>query len=133
MTINVDASLAAKTSLEAMLPYRKMLQSALDLSGGTHTFEDVAEAVSTGDMQFWPAAGSALVTQIVEYPQVRAVHVFLAAGNLLEIKNFDSSLVEFAKRLSAEFITLSGRKGWQKTLADLDFKTSHVTMFKEVQ
>ena len=58
-------ALLQKQVWEAMLPYRKMLQSALDLSGGTHTFEDVVQAVSTGDMQFWPAESSALVTQIV--------------------------------------------------------------------
>ena len=39
MTMNVDDAMSAKTSLEAMMPYRILLQSALDLSGGTHTFE----------------------------------------------------------------------------------------------
>ena len=130
--MNVKDAMGAKTSLEAMLPYRLLLQSALDLSGGTHTFEDVVEAVDEGLMQFWPASESCLVTQLVVYPQVRAVHIFLAAGNLEQIKDFDESLDDFARQLDANFITLSGRKGWQRTLKDIGYETSHVTMYKEV-
>lgn len=130
--MNVKDAMGAKTSLEAMMPYRLLLQSALDLSGGTHTFEDVVEAVDEGLMQFWPASESCLVTQLVVYPQVRAVHIFLAAGNLEQIKDFDESLDDFARQLDADFITLSGRKGWQKTLKDIGYETSHVTMYKEV-
>ena len=114
------------------MPYRILLQSALDLSGGTHTFEDVVEAVDEGLMQFWPASESCLVTQLIVYPQVRAIHIFLAAGNLEQIKDFDESLDDFARQLDAEFITLSGRKGWQRTLKDIGYQTSHVTMYKEV-
>jgi len=130
--MNVKDAMGAKTSLEAMMPYRLLLQSALDLSGGTHTFEDVVEAVDEGLMQFWPASESCLVTQLVVYPQVRAVHIFLAAGNLEQIKDFDESLDDFARQLDANFITLSGRKGWQRTLKDIGYETSHVTMYKEV-
>ena len=115
------------------MPYRILLQSALDLSGGTHTFEDVVEAVDEGLMQFWPASESCLVTQLIVYPQVKAIHIFLAAGNLEQIKDFDESLDDFARQLDADFITLSGRKGWQRTLKDIGYQTSHVTMFKEVQ
>ena len=132
MTMNVDDAMSAKTSLEAMMPYRILLQSALDLSGGTHTFEDVVEAVDEGLMQFWPASESCLVTQLIVYPQVKAIHIFLAAGNLEQIKDFDESLDDFARQLDAEFITLSGRKGWQRTLKDIGYQTSHVTMYKEV-
>ena len=132
MSIDAQQSMAAKTTLEAMLPYRILLDSALEFSGGTHTFEDVVEAVDEGVMQFWPASESCLVTQLVVYPQLRSLHIFLAAGNLEQIKDYDESLNEFSRQLGAKHITLSGRKGWQKALKDIGYKPSHITMYKEV-
>jgi hypothetical protein len=132
MTNDVKAALNAKTSLEAMLPYRPLLESALAYAGGTHTFEDVVEAVTEGRMHFWPAKQSALVTELIVYPRAKGLHVFLAAGDLDEIKGFDESLQNLARLLDAKYISLSGRRGWQKTLSDIGFRLSHITMVKEV-
>ena len=59
-------------------------------------------------------------------------HVFLAGGDLFEIKEMESSLVEYAKAMECDYITLSGRKGWGKALEDLGYKITHHDMAKEI-
>lgn len=131
--MNTQQALEAPNAYEAMLPYRDMLESALAFSGGTHKFDDLAWLVQQGEMQFWPAQRSCAVTQIVSYPQMRTLHVFLAAGDLMEIKDMDETFLDFARKLECRHITLTGRKGWTRALADIGFETVHVTMAKEVK
>ena len=98
--MNSQQALEAPNAHEAMLPYREMLESALSFSGGTHKFDDLAWLVQEGEMQFWPAQRSCAVTQIVSYPQMRTLHVFLAAGDLMEIKDMDEdTCLVFAREL----------------------------------
>ena len=128
-----DEALAAATPLEAMLPYRKMIEAALAHGNNTHSFDDIVNGVASQDYQFWPMEKSFLVTEVSTYPNLRALHIFLAGGDLTEIKSIDDTLLEFAKQLNASVISLSGRRGWVKALADLDYRVAHVTMFKEVK
>ncbi len=128
-----DEALAAETPLEAMLPYRKMIEAALAHGNNTHSFDDIVNGVASQDYQFWPMEESFLVTEICSYPKLRSLHIFLAGGDLDEIKSIDDTLLEFAKQLNASVISLSGRRGWTKALADLDYRVAHVTMFKEVK
>jgi hypothetical protein len=131
--MNAEAALVASSALEAMLPYRKLLDSALEFAGGTHLFEDIVDAVSDGRMHFWPAESSCVVTEVVCYPRARAIHIFLAAGDLAQIKDMDATFQQFGRAFDAKFITLSGRKGWIKALDDVGYKLSHVSMFKEIK
>ena len=128
-----DESLAAATPLEAMLPYRKMIEAALAHGNDTHGFNDIVNGVADQNMQFWPMERSCLVTEVITYPNTRALHIFLAGGDLDEIRSIDETLMVFAKEANCEIISLSGRKGWVKALADLDYHLAHVTMFKEVK
>ena len=131
--MNAKEALEAPSTLEAMFPYREMLERALEFAGGTHLWEDIVQAVNEGRMHFWPAEKSCVVTEVVCYPRARAIHIFLAAGDLMEIKGMDSTFQEFGRALDAKFITLSGRRGWTKALDDIGYKLSHVSMFKEIE
>jgi hypothetical protein len=131
--MNRVESLKAATPLEAMLPYRKMLQEALSYSGNSHTFQDVVDLVEKNVMQFWPMERSCLVTELVNYPKFKNLHIFLAGGDLEEIKSIDSTLELVCREVGAKYISLSGRRGWIKALADLDYELSHVTLAKEVK
>jgi len=113
-------------------PYRELLESALHHSGGTHTYEDVLDAIVLGDMLFWPAEKSCMITEIVQYPRKRALHVFLAAGDLNEIKGMESSLISFAKSIKCSALSMSGRKGWTKALKEMNWNEAHRTLVKEI-
>ena len=41
-----------KQASDTVGPYRELLESALERSGGTHTYEDVLDAIILGDMFF---------------------------------------------------------------------------------
>jgi|TARA_B110000467_G_C18273949_1_gene454193 hypothetical protein len=126
-------ALKADTPLEAMLPYRKMLVEALNHSGGSHTFQNIVDAVQNEVMQFWPMEKSCLVTEVINYPNLKTLHIFLAGGDLEEIKSIDSTLEFLCQEIGADYISLSGRRGWIKALADIGYELSHVTLAKKVK
>jgi hypothetical protein len=126
-------ALKAATPLEAMLPYRKMLIEALEHSGGSHTFQNIVDSVQNEVMQFWPMEQSCLVTEVINYPNIKCLHIFLAGGDLEEIKSIDSTLEFLCQEIGADYISLSGRRGWIKALADIGYELSHVTLAKKVK
>ena len=126
-------ALKADTPLEAMLPYRKMLVEALEHSGGSHTFQNIVDAVQQEVMQFWPMERSCLVTEVINYPNLKTLHIFLAGGDLQEIKSIDNTLEFLCQEIGADYISLSGRRGWIKALADIGYELSHVTLAKKVK
>ena len=126
-------ALKADTPLEAMLPYRKMLVEALNHSGGSHTFQNIVDSVQQEVMQFWPMEKSCLVTEVINYPNLKTLHIFLAGGDLEEIKSIDSTLEFLCQEIGADYISLSGRRGWIKALADIGYELSHVTLAKKVK
>lgn len=126
-------ALKADTPLEAMLPYRKMLIEALEHSGGSHTFQNIVDSVQNEVMQFWPMEKSCLVTEVINYPRLKTLHIFLAGGDLEEIKSINNTLEFLCQEIGADYISLSGRRGWIKALADIGYELSHVTLAKKVK
>ena len=80
------------------------LENALDYAHGTFDISDVFEEVMNGNAQFWPGKNSAVVTQIVNYPRKKAIHFFLAGGDIKELeeklKKCGLPVKYFAKRLA---------------------------------
>lgn len=112
--------------------YRLLIDQALEYAGGTHLFEDVLDQILIGEMLFWPGKKSCLVTEIVQYPRKRALHVFLAAGDLTEIKSMEPDLRTFAKQLKCDGLSLAGRRGWVKALRELGFTEGHSVVVKQL-
>ena len=128
----MSLALSQQSALEVMTPYRDLLESAIVYCGGTHLFEDVVEMVESGQMFFWPAEKSCVVTEVVDYPRKRLLHVFLAAGSLEEIKRMEPSIRAYGEYLDCAAVTLSGRKGWTKALKDMGYSHVHTTMGREI-
>ena len=120
------------SAAEAMEPYRPMIEAALRYAAETYAYEDVVNAVQTGEMFFWPAQESFLVTEVAQFPRKRTLHIFLAGGKLSEVKSMDESLVAYATYLDCDSISLSGRPGWEKALGDLGYKKIHTTLGKNL-
>lgn len=116
----------------AMEPYQLLIERALKHAGGSHTFTDVVDLVREGKMFFWPGEYSCLVTEFVQYPRQRLLHVFLAAGDMDEIKRMEPSLRTFAESVKCNAISLTGRRGWVRALADLGFKEGHTIVVKNL-
>jgi hypothetical protein len=109
------------------------IEDALEYSHGMFTIQDVFEDVMHGNAQFWPGEKSAIITQIVDYPRKKAIHVFLAGGDMEEIQSMEPGVIEWAKSQGCEVITLTGRPGWTRTfLTKIGYKNTQVQILKEI-
>ena len=119
------------------VPYFKkhenLLLDALEYSGGTHNLEDVAMALHKDYMQLWPTNESVLVTEVVQYPRAKHLHVFLGAGNIDELQEVMPFVIKRAKEEGCSKVTLTGRRGWEKVLSRLiNCKPTHFWLSLEI-
>lgn len=110
---------------------REWIEAALEYSGGTHNFDDVAEGLKSGVLQLWPTPKGCIVTEIVLYPRKRVLNVFLGGGELDQILDMHTDVVNWAKAQGCTALTMSGRAGWKKPLAPHGWKPQHATYVKE--
>ena len=95
---------------------RGWIEAALEYSGGTHNFDDVVEGLKSGVLQLWPTPRGCIVTEIVLYPRKRVLNVFLGGGELDQILDMHTDVVDWAKAQGCTALTMSGRAGWKKTI-----------------
>lgn len=114
-----------------LLRCRSWIEDALAYSGGTHTFEDVVAGITESRMQFWPAPRGCAVTEIVVYPKKRVLHVFLAGGEMDQILDMIDSAVEWSKAQGCTSMTIAGRHGWRRVLAEHGYRPVMTVLEKE--
>jgi hypothetical protein len=112
---------------------RKWIEDALEYSGGTHTFHDIALGVLSGRYHLFPNHNSAVVVEIVVYPQLKDLHFFLAGGNLDELKEMRPIIEAWGKSIGCTRVTLAGRRGWERTfLKDEGYEPQWFILSKEL-
>lgn len=94
---------------------RAPIEAALEYAGGSHTYEDITKAVAEGRMQFWAGPRSAVVTEVVQYPQYKALQFFLAGGDLKELEAMAEGIEEWGRQQGCTRVVFTGRKGWERT------------------
>lgn len=110
---------------------RPWIEAALAKNDNLNTWEEVLGGIASGHMQFWPKPKGCIITQVVIYHDKKALHVFLAGGELDAITDMTEELVEWAKRQGCSFATFDGRMGWKKPLEKLGWKEKSITMQME--
>lgn len=118
--------------VDELIRCKPWLEAALELSGGTHTLDDVVQAIIKGEMQFWPAPKGCAVTEIVNYPRKKVLHIFLAGGEMEQIIDMDDSAVEFAKMNGCTGMSIAGRKGWKRVLKDKGYEETFTVLGKDI-
>ena len=112
---------------------RHHVEAALEYSGGTHNFDDVAEMVEQNRLQLWPAKDSVVLTEIIVYPRLKNLHYFLAGGDLDELSRMRPLIESWGKSIGCTRVTLAGRRGWAKTfLKDEGYSPQWSVMAKEL-
>ena len=111
---------------------REWIENALEYSNGNHLFEDIVAGIIKGTFQLWPASKSCLVTEITQYPRKKVLHIFLAGGDLNEIKSMRDDVEAWAKAHGCDDMTMVGRLGWSKALKDIGWETGLVSMHKRI-
>ena len=98
-----------------------LLQPALDRIYNTHTLQDIFDAILRTDMQLSASSSSAMITEIVEHPQMKVVNVFLAGGVLDECVAAGAPggpIEQWARKQGAKALTVDGRPGWARAVPE---------------
>lgn len=83
----------------------------------THSIEDVEKMVEEGYAQLWLGEKSAAVTEIVDFPQCRTLHLWLCGGDLREITEVMlPKAEEYARKQGCNRLTTAGRIGWDRVM-----------------
>ena len=105
---------------------------ALNFSGGTNDFDDVAQSVMEGRMQLWAAEDACAVTEIAVYPKKKVLHTFLAGGKMGTIVDMQHDAAKWAKLQGCTSMSIAGRAGWERVLSKHDWEPVHVVLSKEI-
>lgn len=111
---------------------RPWLEAALEYCHGTHTLEDIKQAIADKSMLLVTGPNCAMVYEVLTFPNFKVLHGFLCGGELEELKSFDPYLQELAKTLGCSRVTIAGRPGWVRALKGLGYEHSCTIVFKEV-
>ncbi len=101
--------------------------------------DDFIEPLTHGEMQLWVSIKNrsvihtAMVTQIIPYPQKKVLRVIAIAGeDFKELYDEFNDMVEsFAIQMECSSMELWGRKGWKKLLPD--WKDSYTVFTKDLK
>lgn len=110
--------------------FHKRLDRALAIAGGTHTAEDIAEAVEQGRMQSWVNDDSFVVTEVLQFPQTKALNVFLAVGDLTKVMALQPDIEAFGRKHGCKVMRMEGRKGWHRVLPHYGWKQDQKVIYE---
>lgn len=98
---------------------RHGLLAAIATTGGTHTEDDILAAIMTGKMKLWRRESSGLVTEFVQFPQMKTLNIFLAGGKLKELEPLAAEIEKHAIQSGCRRITaLHAHAGWAAYFGD---------------
>ena len=111
---------------------RQWIEDALAYSGDTHDFVHIVDGLIEGKFQFWSNEECCVITEVIDYPKKRVLHIFLAGGKLDHIRALEEKAVQWAKSIGCSAFTLTGRKGWEKALKNDGWEYAHTSMVKHI-
>jgi hypothetical protein len=108
------------------------MEKALRLSGGTHTIEDVVEALRDGQMQaFWNDT-SIVITEVAHTPRRQFVSIFLSAGDLDGVMALHDKIYDWAVESGYDFARILVRPGFARLLERRGWKKRQTVMELEL-
>lgn len=110
----------------------RRIQRALHLAGNTHTWEDVKEGLKKGAFQIFFSGDGVAITEIVQFPQKRALHCWIVAGQMPGVMELQDRVIAHARTTECQLMTTYARKGWRKILPKYGWKEDAVIMTHEV-
>jgi hypothetical protein len=109
-----------------------LLERALEYAGGTHTVADIWMACEQNRMALWCGHKSVIITEIVEYPRLKACRIFLAAGDMTELLEMETAVADWAKSADCNRMEVIGRKGWKRALKGSGYTEPSTILTKEI-
>jgi hypothetical protein len=103
---------------------KPLIEAAMRRGLPTHTAEDVRADIDAGKQQLWCMGETAIVTEVVTFPRLKACRVVYVAGRMADVEKMKPDIENWARAEGCAFMLAGGRKGWVRTLPDY-FVTAH--------
>lgn len=92
------------------------IKRALDYQA-THSIEDVERMIEDEEARLWLGEKSAAVTEIIQFPRMKVLHLWLCGGDLREITEVMLPQAEaYARVIGCTRMTTGGRIGWDRVM-----------------
>lgn len=122
-----------KRMVELLERHESKIRDALVYGGNTETFDSVCVRTLSGKIVMHELPNSVLLCEPSKHEGVPSYHVYIAAGDLQEILDFQrDALPAIAKSKGCGFLSFSGRLGWQKVLKNEGWYALRVTMIRDL-
>ena len=114
-----------------------LLNRVKEHSEGEAAPDDFLEPLTHGHMQLWIATEdkqmhSAMITQIIVYPQKKVLRVISIAGSdFKRLYEFNDMVESFAIKTGCSGMELWGRRGWKKLLPD--WESNYIVYSKDLK
>lgn len=113
------------------------LLRALEETDGSYDVATIENMVSEGLVQLWARYDSFVLTELKVAPtNKKYLHIFLAGGEMADLNQSGlyPILEGFARDNHCDAMTMTGRKGWERTFLTKDegWKATHVLYRKEL-
>jgi hypothetical protein len=109
---------------------RARLERALEYGGGTHSVADVVQLIRDGKAQFWSYGDGCIVTEIHDFPRLKAVHYWCIFGTLPDCLAIEHDINPWAVEQGCTVATAAGRKGWGRVAAPTGWRPHMPTFYK---
>lgn len=110
----------------------ELLERGVPHLRGTHTVEDLKQAIVDGEVQLWRGRDSILITEVSVYPRMRVCRIVLAVGDMAElVDEVEPTVCAWARENQCSRVEITGRRGWQRVLQE--YTQPHLTLSKELE
>ena len=92
----------------------RRFEQALAQAGNTHSVADVLDRIGQHKAACWPNGDSVVVTEVLDFPRLRAVNYWLVSGRLAECAELQPEIDAWALEQGCSVATATGRLGWLK-------------------
>lgn len=99
---------------------------------GAHTWEHVCDLLQVGGAQiFWNDHG-AWITEIVQTPLSKWLHVWIVAGEMPGVMDLQDRVLDFARQQGCHHVTATARFGWKKHLTTYGWRKHAMVITHDV-
>jgi len=109
---------------------KPLIEAAIRRGLPTHNAEDVRKAIEAKTMRLWCHGETAIVTEMVQFPRLKACRVVFVGGRMVDVEEMKPDIEDWARSEGCAFMLAGGRKGWVRALPD--YSVSAHLLAKEI-
>jgi len=118
--------------LQSLLACKVDIEKALEYANKSHSFDDIVDMVVTGAVHYYALENSFVIMEVHNFPNHSNYHTFLAGGDMTEILDVNDWMLDNARALGCKYVTVTGRKGWERQLKKYGWDYRYTVMAKAV-